>query len=194
MYCHDSRGVDIDHFWPKADYPERAFVWENLLLLCTGCNRRKGGRFDLDVNGSPMLLNPTEDDPWDHLFYDSRTGILAAEFLVTGSPDPRGEYTISNSNLPLNIQLVTEGRLRTQRNIERCVRRFLESVTRAADPGEFQRELFRCVDDNDDYGLGSWFVLRGGQNEDWCRTLCEASPDVWAALVDHMTRGISTHR
>src|SRR5437870_1894125 len=34
MYCLDSHGTDIDHFWPKQPYPDRMFVWTNLLLGC----------------------------------------------------------------------------------------------------------------------------------------------------------------
>ncbi len=25
MYCHDSHGADIEHFWPKSPYPEKMF-------------------------------------------------------------------------------------------------------------------------------------------------------------------------
>ena len=32
MYCEDSRGAGIDHFRPRATYPERAFAWDNYLL------------------------------------------------------------------------------------------------------------------------------------------------------------------
>lgn len=32
MYCLDSHGTDIEHFWPKTPYPERMFLWPNLLL------------------------------------------------------------------------------------------------------------------------------------------------------------------
>ena len=64
MYCEDSFGTDIDHFWPKADYPERAFLWENYLLACSYCNSNlKRKLFPVDAAGSPLLINPTEDDP-----------------------------------------------------------------------------------------------------------------------------------
>lgn len=45
MYCVDSHGSDVEHFWPKAGYPQRAFEWPNLLLCCTECGRLKGDRF-----------------------------------------------------------------------------------------------------------------------------------------------------
>jgi hypothetical protein len=40
-FCNDSRGTDIEHFWPKSRYPERVFEWPNMLLVCSGCNRQK---------------------------------------------------------------------------------------------------------------------------------------------------------
>ena len=32
MYCEDSEGTDIEHFYPKATYPQYAFDWDNYLL------------------------------------------------------------------------------------------------------------------------------------------------------------------
>ena len=57
MYCSDSHGTDIEHFWPKAPYPERMFCWPNLLLCCTECGRFKGERFPME-NGQPLLIDP----------------------------------------------------------------------------------------------------------------------------------------
>ena len=79
MYCGDSHGTDIDHFWPKTPYPERMFRWLNLLLSCTECGRFKGDRFPVD-NGTAVLLDPTADDPWRHLDFDPDTGNIAARF------------------------------------------------------------------------------------------------------------------
>lgn len=33
MYCEDSTGTDIDHFYPRSDYPEYAFDWTNYLRV-----------------------------------------------------------------------------------------------------------------------------------------------------------------
>jgi 5-methylcytosine-specific restriction endonuclease McrA len=67
MYCLDSHGTDIEHFWPKTPYPERMFLWPNLLLCCAECGRLKGNRFPL-VAGQPMLVDPTAEEPWPTAF------------------------------------------------------------------------------------------------------------------------------
>lgn len=75
MYCEDSQGTDIDHFWPKATYPERAFLWENYLLACSHCNSNcKRDQFPLDAGGQPQLIDPTVDEPLDHLAFSPATG------------------------------------------------------------------------------------------------------------------------
>ena len=35
MYCEDSEGTAIEHFWPKSVYPDRAFDWLNYLIACS---------------------------------------------------------------------------------------------------------------------------------------------------------------
>lgn len=75
MYCEDSLGTDIDHFRPKADYPQSAFHWPNYLLACSHCNSNlKRNEFPLDANGDALLLDPTVDDPAAHLVFSSSTG------------------------------------------------------------------------------------------------------------------------
>lgn len=75
MYCSDSHGTDIDHFWPKSAYPSKMLVWPNLLLCCAQCGRHKGTQFPLDQD-RPLLIDPTTDNPWDFLEFEPRTGIL----------------------------------------------------------------------------------------------------------------------
>lgn len=68
MYCGDSQGTDIDHFEPKSLAPLRTFDWLNHLLACSFCNsNQKRNRFPTAVDGSPLLVDPTTDDPLDHL-------------------------------------------------------------------------------------------------------------------------------
>lgn len=75
MYCEDSAATDIEHFWPKATYPEKAFTWTNYLLACSGCNsNHKREQFPLDATGAPLLIDPTTEDPREHLVLSPRTG------------------------------------------------------------------------------------------------------------------------
>ena len=77
MYCEDSEGTDIEHFYPKATHPERAFAWENYLLACSSCNSNyKRNEFPLNNANQPVLIDPTLDDPAHHLCLTPTTGRL----------------------------------------------------------------------------------------------------------------------
>src|SRR5262245_7217245 len=49
MFCSDSLGGDIEHFVPVALHYELTFTWDNLLWICTNCNRYKNQRFPVDA-------------------------------------------------------------------------------------------------------------------------------------------------
>lgn len=102
MYCEDSKGIAIEHFRPKRDYPLQAFVWLNYLLACTECNSNyKRTQFPLDGLGNPLLLDPSDpsDDPLDHLAFSPSTGqfepqtefsgVFAAFLRIARSPAAR---------------------------------------------------------------------------------------------------------
>ncbi|MFJ4961292.1 hypothetical protein EES43_09380 [Streptomyces sp. ADI96-02] len=69
MYCGDSQGTDIDHFEPKSLAPVRTFEWLNHLLACAYCNsNQKRNAFPRsEEDGGPLLLDPTLQEPLDHL-------------------------------------------------------------------------------------------------------------------------------
>lgn len=88
MYCEDSAGSTIDHFRPQAAYPTRTFEWENHLWSCFLCNTvYKGTQFPLDARGLPLLIDPTREDPKEHLTLAPYTGKLEAR-------TSKGESTI----------------------------------------------------------------------------------------------------
>lgn len=75
MYCEDSQGTDIDHFRPRRRYPEHAFDWSNYLLACSHCNsNQKRDQFPLDEHGQPLLIDPTAEDPGEHLLLTTTSG------------------------------------------------------------------------------------------------------------------------
>lgn len=68
MYCEDSLGTDIHHFRPQVLAPALAFSWSNYLLACAHCNsNRKRSVFPLDRAGLPLFVDPTAEDPLEHL-------------------------------------------------------------------------------------------------------------------------------
>lgn len=189
MYCEDSRGTDIEHFWPKQPYRGRTFEWLNLLLVCTGCNRVKGDRFPLSHDGKPDLIDPTTEDPWDSLFFDAATGNVTARFGEDGAPRRKGRAT--TELLPLDHEPLTEGRLRCLRNIKRAVNTFLANDAQSADDAEGGRilaELTQALQDNDDYGLGQWYFLKDGQDSEPFSRLRAVRPDAWKQIQDIVRR------
>ncbi|MGW3108286.1 hypothetical protein [Streptomyces sp. NPDC001100] len=90
MYCDDNRATDIDHFEPLERAPLRAFVWLNHLLACSYCNSNvKRSQYPVDADGACLLVDPTAEDPADHLELLLKSGRYTA---VSGSA--KGEETI----------------------------------------------------------------------------------------------------
>jgi uncharacterized protein (TIGR02646 family) len=190
MFCGDSRSTDIEHFWPKALYRRRVFRWSNLLWICTGCNRQKSNQFPLDRHGRPLLIDPTTDDPWDYLFFDRCTGYITARFdPASAQPHPKGVHTVDPAILPLSIEAVTEGRLRTQRNLMRAVRGFLSHMATSVKVQSLEAELLDAVRDNDDYGLALWYFRRDGATEEPFQTLRASYGEVWDRIVRAVCAG-----
>ncbi|GAA0905606.1 HNH endonuclease [Streptomyces thermoalcalitolerans] len=80
MYCGDNQGCAIDHFEPVVVNPLRAFDWANHLLACTVCNSHcKRDAFPRDErDGSPLLLDPTREEPLRHLHLALSVGTYTA--------------------------------------------------------------------------------------------------------------------
>jgi hypothetical protein len=156
-----------------------SFNWSNMLLACAACNRKKGDRFPVTESGDALLLDPSSDDPWDHLFFDTETGLVVARWRPEfAAPDAKGRVTASDEFIQLNVECVSEGRLRTKRNLERAVTTFLRNPSSPA-----TEELAQALCDNDDYGLSFWFFNRDGREEEPFCLLREGHPDVWERLA-----------
>jgi len=185
MYCEDSRGTDIDHFWPKSAYPQRTFQWVNMLLSCSGCQRAKGDRFPLNEAGEPLLIDPTAEDPWEYLFYVSQTGVITARFDPgTGQESPKGLAT--TDLLPLNDEAISSGRKRVSRRLVDAVQGFLDaaegSFAGTAEDGETSR-LRAAIRESPDYGLSRWYFAGAGQGEEPFRSLKHAYPKLFEELA-----------
>jgi hypothetical protein len=114
MYCGDNQGSDVDHFEPLARNPLRAFDWLNHLLACSICNSHfKRDRYPIAGDGSPLLIDPTVEEPFDHL----RLSLTAGAYHPVTD---RGAATIEVCGL--NRPVLTRGRVAARSTVERCVR------------------------------------------------------------------------
>lgn len=159
MYCLDAHGTDIEHFWPKARYPARAFTWANWLLCCTECGRIKGSKFPLAGSGRPLLVNPCAEDPWQHLDFDADTGNLMARYdNASGAPSPKGLATVQALELDQR-EALSEGYRRTHRRLTDVVENALRG--NPVDGAALLAKLLEL----DDHGLLPWCFHWAGQNE-----------------------------
>jgi uncharacterized protein (TIGR02646 family) len=117
MYCEDSEGTDIDHFCPKSRYPDVAFVWANYFHACSHCNsNEKRSDFPLDPAGKALLLDPSVDDPYDHIAFVPQTGQFQG---VT----ERGETTVEVFGLQRR-ETLQHGRQDAWRQMSALVREY----------------------------------------------------------------------
>lgn len=143
MYCEDSEATDIEHFYPKSVYPLRAFEWANYLLACSNCNSNyKRTQFPLSVGMLPELINPLDEDPFDHFDLSPSTGRLVP--LTDRAQASIGVFG-------LDRQTLEDGRKDTWVALCALITRYA-ALTTASEPGSSQaiieaikRTSFSCV-------------------------------------------------
>jgi uncharacterized protein (TIGR02646 family) len=138
-YCEHDRAFDIEHIYPKSLYPSLAFVWENYLLACKGCNsaykldqfaifKPKGSNLKhiLVRNSEPdnddsLLINPRNEDPTVFLrlnlvsqtfFYDPMHEENTREYM-------RADYTAECLELNKDEELIVARKNHTKTYLER---------------------------------------------------------------------------
>jgi uncharacterized protein (TIGR02646 family) len=172
MYCGDSHGTDIEHFWPKAQYPDRMFRWLNMLLCCSECGRIKGRQFPLD-NDQPTLIDPSAENPWESLDFDPQTGNIVARYdLETQQQKPKGVATVRVLQLDRR-EAMAQGYLLTFRRIKRQIDAML------AQPETDIDTLVQRLSEADDHGLLGWCFIGLGSNISPFVELKHNHPDVW---------------
>ena len=176
MYCVDSHGSDIEHFRPKAHFPGRMFQWANMLLCCTECGRFKGSQFPM-AKRRPMLIDPTAEDPWQHLDFDPDTGNLTARFDIHANDwSARGAKTVEVLRLDRR-EAMAAGYVCTYRRLVRTLQASLASL---ADGAMSAPVLMAALREADDHGLLPWCFNGAGQNFVPFSELRQQYPKVWA--------------
>lgn len=119
MYCGTDFGTDIDHFEPKALNPMRTFDWLNHLLACSTCNsNHKRDKFPVDTEGRPLLIDPTAEDPFEHMTLSLSTDIYYPL-------SDKGTATIAVCGL--NRRQLVDGRRRSRKTVALLLREWVEA-------------------------------------------------------------------
>lgn len=176
MYCCDSHGTDIEHFWPKSIHPDRMFQWPNMLLCCAECGRFKGNQFPLS-GGLPLLVDPSATNPWQYLDFDPATGVIVARYdPATNAEDPQGAETVRILHLDRR-EAVNDGCLKTWRRLVAIV----EAALAQGVPNT--NVLLDKLAETDEHGLMGWCVSGTGQQVVPFRKLRAQHPAIWASCV-----------
>jgi uncharacterized protein (TIGR02646 family) len=172
MYCMDSHGSDIEHFYPKAVYPKRMYRWPNMLLCCTECGRFKGNRFPVSGKQA-LLIDPTREDPWKHLDFDPVTGNISARFDVQFNDwSAKGTATVEVLQLDQR-EALSAGYLKTLRHLSDIVKRALAGGAIAIPA------LISELQNADDHGLLAWCFSDRGLIISPFKDLLDQHPAVW---------------
>ena len=90
----------IEHRMPKKKFPEFTYSWDNLHLVCTICNTRKGTKYSKKY----PILDAVADNIYEHMIYEPR--ITGGVFWKPISK--QGQTTEDHTKL--NRKLLREGR------------------------------------------------------------------------------------
>ena len=138
-YCEHDRAFDIEHIYPKSLYPSLAFVWENYLLACKGCNSEfKSDNFAIfkpkglitkhilvrniePENDDALLINPRKEDPTKFLRLNlvGQTALFDPIHEVNSREYLRADYTAECLELNKNETLIAARRNCSQSYIMR---------------------------------------------------------------------------
>lgn len=177
MYCQDSHGSDIDHFWPKSVYSDKMFVWENMMLCCAECGRIKGIKFPRR-GGRGLLVDPTRENPWKYIDFDPVTGNLTARFVaVRNAYSSKGKETVTVLHLDQR-EAIADGHKRDWRRLCSLVHRYLQN------PNLTETEFVAELVDHDDHGLLGWCLTGAGSVEPPFSELRQLHPGVWRRLAN----------
>ncbi|MDE3738603.1 hypothetical protein PSH28_18520 [Pseudomonas resinovorans] len=161
-YCEDSAADEVEHVWPKAFYPERAFRWSNYIFSCGPCNGSfKGDNFDLiDENGDiikvtrkkddpitpppehdPLFIDPTIEDPLEYIILEPITGIFLPLSENTDSIEyKKAEYTITTLGLNKRDFLSKARRMAYQTYLD-LANKYIERKDAGASRNELTKRL-----------------------------------------------------
>ncbi len=169
QYCEDSAACAVDHFEPKAIFPEKTFAWSNHIYSCQNCNIPKANKFEVyaqhtgnrinvshlhhtqqnkdtvlqrPTKGNSVLINPRYENPMMFLELD----LKMKSFHFTEREQEgtiayeRAFYTIETLELNKRDYLV-DAREAAYENYLSLLQRYVNLKTSAATKAELNRPI-----------------------------------------------------
>lgn len=163
MYCSGSESSNLEHFKPKAVFPELALTWENFLWICWLCNHNKDADFPLAADDK--LINPLEEKVWNFFRIDEKGNLAPRRVMRLNGYHPRALSTMKI--IKLDRQALQESR---QRHLIR-LKKHVSHVIRLYELGDLsKKELEDCVADwRDDAGqpdVADYFLNGPGRRKE----------------------------
>ena len=132
-YCEGSyEGTSypqIEHFKPKSLYPELMFDYNNMNLACQICNMTKLDKYN------EKLINPTEDEPDEHLKYKAymicaldERGKTTIDMLNLNSEERTGKREEDYNKINDRLQLINKWIERMDEENEKITQSFIELI------------------------------------------------------------------
>jgi 5-methylcytosine-specific restriction endonuclease McrA len=165
VYCEDSVGDEVEHIYPKTDYPEKCFDWNNYVYACGNCNGPKNNKFAVfrtgngalerlkndpklpptpPPTGDAVMINPREQDPLDYCILDLRGTFKFVNLGAAGTREHQmADYTY-NTVLRLNDQreFLRQARKTAFGNYKARLYQYHDAKQKGAD----QNKLDRMID------------------------------------------------
>jgi hypothetical protein len=131
----------------------------------------------LDAHRQPLLIDPTTENPWDHLEFFPPTGIITLRTdPATGLPFPKGAETIRILKLDRRESL-RDAYKKSYRRLVECVENALQQTS--FDPTTLVERLKLA----DDHGIMAWCFTSTGATQPPFSNLRTRFPAAWAVCV-----------
>jgi len=166
----------------KQGYPWLSASWKNLLLSCADCNRprrQQDGAGNKRTMGKacffplvdeaaratsargikhekPLLLNPCDDEPDDHLQFTELGGIVS-KLHATG-PSAKGSATIKYCGLD-RAELL-EARLRHRRTVMAAIRHIIYALEHEREPTDDLDDLLELLQPKSPYNAFTRYLVQ----------------------------------
>lgn len=164
MYCSGSEASEVEHYRPKAVFPELVFTWENLLWVCGVCNRHKGNRFPPETETGQALINPLDEDVWQFFFIDEYGNLTAQWSESDDDYHPRAVKTMEV--IQLDREVLQSTRQQRLLNLSKAIRYEIAAFHRGEiTVVDLQNSLDAWLHEPYQSDVANYFLLGPGKSE-----------------------------